>query len=113
MPEFVGEVQLRNLRRVFRDGTSFVVEADAPDQRTHTQRVDDAVVNALGRMFAGRTVTVREAADAVAMERDLDLPFSRGYKLDFFVQDALIALCASGRADANKVSRTYHYTIRG
>lgn len=108
----LGEVTLRNPRRVFADGATFVVESEDRRGAVYRTRVPTSVVAALHTIVGGQEVSAAEAADLLEpVARELGIPYTYGHKLRFYAQDVLIVLIARGDATLRKLGREYRYSV--
>lgn len=111
MKKFIGEIQLRNSRRIYSEGEIFIVEQTDKNGRITTEKIDVKIVNSLRRVLKGKTVSVKEAFETLSTIKGMILPYNHGYKLSYYAQDILIVLVALERASVEKVGRAYYYTI--
>lgn len=110
--QLIGELTLRNDRRVYESGNAYwVVQVDRHGTE-HAQEITSNVIEYVGRRLAGQEVAVEDAVEVLseAVTR-LRLPFSYGHKLRFYVQDVLIVLVALDRADLRRVGPRFFYDI--
>jgi hypothetical protein len=114
---FYPRVPIRESAVVFGRGSTLVIRdrdtsagARAAEAGTNERRYEVAVIDAVRRYFAGRSVTVREVYDAVRLRvvrlraEDLQTAYS--------VRDILLILCAMGLATVELVSAEPCFTIR-
>jgi len=109
--EFIGEVQLRNQRRVFSEGGNFVVEQLDRHGGSHLEPVTGEVVSWLHNVLRGRTVTRLEVADVLSRPGAPDLPYYGGFKFGFFAQEAMVVLVALDIASIRKVGNRFEYSV--
>jgi hypothetical protein len=112
--EFVGSLELRNPRNVFRDGDWYFVEATDRNGKAYTERIPLAAVARVSDALKGRTAVVEDAVGVVSeCASELSLPYTHGYKLHYYAQDILLVLVATGRASLKRKGRRFHYRIGG
>ena len=110
--KLLAEVKLRNAYRIYQDGSGYVVESEDKHGRIYQERVSRETVTYLHDACRGRVVTKEEAADR--LERgatSLRLPYTYGFKLQFYTQNVLLVLVALGDAHMEKNGRAYHYEV--
>lgn len=109
----LGELKLRNLYQVFRDGSGYRVEGEDGHGQTHGQHISEGAVKSLRSQLFGQLATVEEAADVLqSVAVALNLPFTYGRKLHFYAQSALIVLVVLKDATVQKEGRRYLYRIK-
>ncbi len=114
MIKFVGQVELRNRRCVYYQDNSYRVEQVNPnrEQVTYSYDIPDTAVEYLYNELKGCKVTKTDAARVLQrVAISLELPFTHGWKLDYYAQEALIVLVALGKARLSQEYRSYFYTI--
>lgn len=114
MRQPIGEVELRNTYRVYRDGRRYIVEADNGRQQ-FVYHVPRRTVDRFYAMINGQTVTVNDllAREQLLRHRGLELEsYSGGYKLRYELQNLLVILVALGHATLEKHGREFVYTCR-
>jgi len=112
--KFIGQVELRNSRRVYYLEDFYRVEQVNPnrEQVNYSYDIPDKVVEYLYNQLKGRKVTKKDAFTVLnPVAKQLNLPFTNGYKLDYYAQEALVVLVALGKASLSKEGRAYFYTI--
>lgn len=117
--QFIGEVRLRNGRKVYFDERRrcFIVKME-PRRRgeAYETEVLPENVEILKKAFRSQEVSVGQVLDAVARGevRGLSLRTNDyGYKRQYELQDILIVLAALGDAQVSKQGREYIYDIKG
>jgi len=114
MSNLVGVVELRNRRCVFSYGDAFRIESRNWRGSLHVTEIPSIIVDAIGRSFAGMTVTVEQVAPlAGRLAAEHGLPYWYGHKRRFFAQDGLLVLVALDRATHEKAGRGWRYTVKG
>ncbi len=112
MSELIGEVQLRNPRRVYREGANYRVEQIGTREQIYSKQVKDEVVEYLCKKLVGCQVTSEEAADVLKpVCNRFNLPYTYGEQLKYYAQEVLVVLVALGKAGVKKERRRYWYTI--
>lgn len=114
MIKFIGQVELRNSRRIYYQGDSYLVEQVNPrrEQTTYSCDIPDKVVEYLYNELKGRQVRKEDASTVLhRVANQLNLPFTYGRQLDFYAQEVLVVLVALGQAILTKEGRAYFYTI--
>ncbi len=114
MIKFIGQVELRNHRRVYYQEDSYRVEQINPnrEQVTYSYDIPDKAVEYLYNQLKGCKVTPEDASTILKpVAKSLNLPFNYGHKLDYYAQEALVVLVALGKASLSKEGRGYFYTI--
>jgi hypothetical protein len=112
--KFIGQVELRNHRRVYYQNDSYRVEQINPtrEQVTYSYDIPDKAVDYLYNQLNGCIVTPEEASTVLKpVAKNLNLPFTCGHKLDYYAQEVLVVLVALGKASLSKEGRRYFYTI--
>ena len=107
---YFGTVTLRNTYHVNREADTYRVWSDNKRGADFGQKVEGKVVRCLANALQGQTVTVPEAESAL-LKSGIKLPYTYGYKLHFFAQDALVVLVATGNASHRRVGRGFEYDI--
>ncbi len=114
MIKFIGEVELRNSRRVYYQEDSYRVEQINPNREkvTYSDDIPDKAVEYLYNQLKGRKVTPKDASTVLqAVAKNFNLPYNYGHKLDYYAQEVLVVLVALGKASLSKEGRGYFYTI--
>lgn len=112
MSELIGEVQLRNPRRIFREGGNYRVEEIGTKEQIYSKQIKDEVVEYLCNKLLGCQVTSEEAANALKpVCNRFNLPYTYGKQLNYYAQEVLVVLVALGKAGVKKEGRRYWYTI--
>ena len=114
MIKFVGQVELRNRRRVYYQEDCYRVEQVNPnrEQVTYCYDIPDKAVEYLYNELKGYKVTKEDASSVLKpVAKNLNLPFTYGHKLDYYAQEALLVLVALGKARLSQEGRGYFYTI--
>jgi hypothetical protein len=111
--ELLLEVELRNPRRVFRDGNSLLVEQTDPHGTKHTDTIPIQLAESLRDALRGQTVNAEEAAEVLRRLDHDDCPYHYGHKLRYFAQEVLISLVALEKAEFWKEGRKYFYCVFG
>ena len=101
---------MRNEYRVDREADMFRVSSANKRGADFGQIVEGRIVRYLAKALEGQTVTVPEAETALR-KSGIKLPYSYGYKLHFFAQNALIVLVAIGNASHRRIGRGFEYDI--
>jgi len=112
--KFLGQVQLRNRRRVYYQENSYRVEQVNPnrEQVTYSYDIPDKAVEYLYNELKGYKVTKEDASNVLKpVAKNLKLPFTYGHKLDFYAQEILVVLVALGKARLSQEGRAFFYTI--
>lgn len=114
MIRFIGEVELRNHRRVYYLQDFYRVEQvnSNREQKTYSCDIPDKVVEYLYNQLKGRTVRKKDASTVLKpVANELNLPYSDRHQLDYYAQEVLVVLVALGKASLSKEGRAYFYTI--
>ncbi|MEG4803135.1 hypothetical protein QUB63_25000 [Microcoleus sp. ARI1-B5] len=114
MIKFIGQVELRNHRRIYYQEDYYRVEQVNPrkEQKTYSDDIPDKVVEYLYNQLKGRKVTPEDASTVLKpVANNLNLPYTYGHKLDFYAQEVLVVLVALSKASLTKEGRAYFYTI--
>ena len=114
MIKFIGEVELRNSRRVYYQEDSYRVEQINPnrEQVTYSDDIPDKAVEYLYNQLKGCKVTPKDASTVLqAVAKNFNLPYNYGHKLDYYAQEVLVVLVALGKVSLSKDGRRYFYTI--
>lgn len=112
MRELLGEFELRNTHRVFRNGGDYLVEQEDRRGQLHTTKVIQETVDYLHEALKSERVNAERAADVLeGVASRLGLPYTYGHKLQFYAQSVLLVLAALGDAHLEKEGRGYTYTI--
>jgi hypothetical protein len=112
--KFIGQVELRNSRRVYYQEDSYRVEQINPnrEQVTYSYDIPDKAVEYLYNKLKGCKVTPKDAATVLQpVAKNLNLPYNSGHKIDYYAQEGLVVLVALGKASLTKEGRAYFYTI--
>lgn len=112
--KFVGQVKLRNRRRVYYQENFYRVEQVNPnrEQVTYSYDIPDKAVEYLHNELKGYKVTKEDASTVLKpVAKNLNLPYTYGWKLDYYAQETLIVLVALGKARLSQEGRGYFYTI--
>jgi hypothetical protein len=112
--KFIGQVELRNSRRVYYQEDSYRVEQINPnrEQVTYSYDIPDKAVEYLYNKLKACKVTPKDAATVLQpVAKNLNLPYNSDHKLDYYAQEALVVLVALGKASLTKEGRAYFYTI--
>lgn len=116
MKKLLGQVDLRNVYRVYEDGRFYLVTSvnpRKPGSQRHECRVHPEAVSYLRNRMAGRHVTAEQAGDALEpVAERFKLPYTYGDKLRYSGQYVLIAAVALGQATVTKEGRSYVYSIK-
>lgn len=112
---FIGEVRLRNPRRVYFNERSrfYVVEEDSRG-RIFQSRVLPDNVDVLHRALGGQVVSVDDVMSRIEKGYIHGLRLvtnADGYKRRYEVQDILIVLAALGQATVTRMGTQFHYEI--
>jgi hypothetical protein len=114
LSEFIGEVDLRNCHRVYREGADYRVDQvnESREQVVYSYTIPAEAVKYLCSQLKGRRVTKKEGAAVLKpVANRFNLPFNDDWKLDYYAQEVLVVLVALGQAWVNKEGRGYFYTI--
>jgi hypothetical protein len=112
MREYLGSLELRNERHIYRDGSRYYVEQVDGKGQLHTDIVSQQAIEYVLNELSGRYITVEDAAEILApAARRLALPYSYGHKLNFYAQSVLLVLAVLGHAEIEKAGRRYHYQL--
>lgn len=112
MSEFIGEVQLRNLHRVYREEENYRVDGIGTRQQIYSKQIKSDVAEYLCSKLIGHKVTSAEAADVLrSVVEQFNLPYNYGHNLSYYAQEVLVVLVALGKAGVKKEGRGYLYTI--
>ena len=112
--KFIGEVELRNHRRVYYLQDFYRVEQVNPNRKevNHSYDIPDKAVEYLYNQLNGRRVTTKDASTVLKpVAKSLNLPYSYDHQLDYYAQEVLVVLVALGKASLSKEGRGYFYTI--
>jgi hypothetical protein len=112
--KFIGQVELRNSRRVYYQEDSYRVEQINPnrEQVTYSYDIPDKAVEYLYNQLKGRKVTPKDAATVLQpVAKNLNLPYNSGHQIGYYAQEALVVLVALRKASLTKEGRAYFYTI--
>ena len=110
----VGEIRLRNLYSVYVSGPRYVVVQKDRHGDLHEQNIPKKVVDKVAGLLDGEQVSVAEAFEILEPMVDegiIQLPFRYGHKLHFYIQNILLVLVATGRAERRKGGRAFLYYI--
>lgn len=111
MIKFIGQVELRNSHRVYYQQDSYLVEQINPKKK-YSGDIPDKVVEYLYNELKGRKVTPKDASTVLhPVAKNWNLPYTDGWQLDYYAQEALVVLVALGKAILTKEGRAYFYTI--
>jgi hypothetical protein len=109
--KFIGQVELRNSHRVYYQQDSYLVEQINPKKK-YSGDIPDKVVEYLYNELKGRKVTPKDASTVLhPVAKNWNLPYTDGWQLDYYAQEALVVLVALGKAILTKEGRAYFYTI--
>jgi len=111
---FIGQVELRNCHRVYYLENFYRVEQVKPNREkvTYSYDIPDKAVEYLYNQLKGCKVTTQDAFTVLnPVANKLNFPFTNGYKLNYYAQEALVVLVALGKAILTKEGRAYFYTI--
>lgn len=114
MIKFIGQVELRNSRRVYYLEDFYRVEQVNPnrEQVTYSYDIPDKAVEYLYNQLKGRKVTKKDASTVLKpVAKSLNLPYSYDHQLDYYAQEVLVVLVALGKASLSKEGRGYFYSI--
>ncbi|NJM61234.1 MAG: hypothetical protein HC849_15150 [Oscillatoriales cyanobacterium RU_3_3] len=114
MINFIGEVELRNHRRVYYVEKFYRVEQVKlnKEQKTYSCDIPDKVVEYLYNKLKGRKVRPQDASTVLKpVAKNLNLPYTDDWQLDYYAQEALVVLVALGKASLTQEGRAYFYTI--
>ncbi|MEG4319879.1 MULTISPECIES: hypothetical protein [unclassified Microcoleus] len=114
MIKFIGQVELRNSRRVYYLEDFYRVEQVNPnrEQVTYSYDIPDKAVEYLYNQLKGRKVRTKDASTVLKpVANELNLPYSDSHQLDYYAQEVLVVLVALGKASLSKEGRGYFYTI--
>jgi hypothetical protein len=112
LSELIGEVQLRNLRRIFREGGNYRVEQIGTREQIYSKQIKNEVVEYLRNKLLNCQVTSEEAANALKpVCNRFNLPYTYGDQLNYYAQEVLVVLVALGKAGIKKKGRGYLYSI--
>lgn len=110
--ELIDEITLHNKHSVYRDGNNFRVVTQKKEGVEYTKILPSENVKRLLQLCQGKTITKDQATILFNSNCDnLDLPYSYGHKLKYYVQDMLLVLVAMGKATVNKKGRAYLYHV--
>lgn len=113
LSELLGEFKLRNLHQVYREGRNYPVWEVGPRGRNYQWTIPNAAVERLHQLCRGDVVTTKEAALRLEPYAEtLGLPYTYGWKLPFYVQDILLIMVATGKAEMGKQGRSNVYRVR-
>jgi hypothetical protein len=111
--KLLGQVDLRNLYRVYEQGNSYIVTGENARGQRYECTVSREAVTYLRDRMAGRHVTAEQAGDALEpVAERFNLPYTYGDKLRFSGQYVLIAALALDQATVAKEGRSYVYSIK-
>ncbi|PSB13228.1 hypothetical protein C7B69_20585 [filamentous cyanobacterium Phorm 46] len=111
MIEFIGQVELRNSRRVYYQEDAYRVE-QISSKETYCCDIPDKAVEYLYNELKGRQVRPKDASTVLApVAKNFNLPYNYGHKLDYYAQEVLVVLVALGKASLSKEGLCYFYTI--
>ena len=113
MRKLLGQVDLRNLYRVYEEGDSYIVTGENARGQRYECTVPLEAVTYLRDRLGGRRVTAEQAGNALEpVAERFKLPYTYGDKLRFSGQYVLIAAVALGQASVTKEGRSYVYSVR-
>lgn len=111
MIKFIGQVELRNSRRVYYQEDSYRVE-QINQKKTYSCDIPDKAVEYLYNKLKGHKVTPKDASTVLdPVAKNFNLPYTDDWQLDYYAQEALVVLLALGKASLSKEGRRYFYTI--
>jgi len=112
MAKYIASVTIRNMRRVYSDGTTFIVAHIDSRGVEHTYGLPSPAVDRLYALTQGETLTKDEAADRLEPFADqLHLTYQYGWKLSFLVLEMLVVLVALGKATIAKRGNSYYFAV--
>ena len=110
--DFLQEITLRNKHIVYRDKDNFRVAQIKESGEEHAHSILSENIERLMQLCHGKTMTVQQANALFGANcSDLDLPYTYGYKLRYYVQDMLLILVATGKATMSKKGKAYIYHV--
>jgi hypothetical protein len=110
--ELLQEIKLRNKHLVYTDGHDFRVVSVKEQGVEHTRVIPSENIERLAELSHGKTLTPPQATMLFgAYCSDLDLPYTFGHQLKYYVQDMLLVLVATERAKMSKEGRGYVYHV--
>ena len=110
--ELIKEITLRNKHFVYRDGDDFRVVSVKERGVEYTTIIPSENKERLMQLCQGKTVTKDRATILFGANCDnLDLPYTYGHNLKFYVQAMLLVLVATGKATMNKKGTGYLYHV--
>jgi len=112
MAKYIASVTIKNMRRVYSDGTTFIVAHIDSRGVEHTYELPSPAVDRLYALTQGETLTKDEAADRLEpFAGQLHLTYQRGWKLCFLVLEMLVVLVALGKATIAKRGNSYYFAV--
>lgn len=111
MKTLIKEVNLRNCHRVYQDNHDYQVE-QISNKVSYSYSISRQVVDYLFNQLQGSQVDVKEAVNILKpVANKLNLPFTYGYKLEYYTQEILVVLVAINKASVEKEGKKYLYYI--
>ena len=113
MAEFLKTLELRNRRKIYRDGSNFLIKHEDSKGQMHSRSIPSFVVDYLFIQLKGKRV-IRDDAQEILEPKaaEFNLPYHYGHQLGYYAQDVLLMLVALDKATMTKEGRRYLYTIR-
>ncbi|OHB79962.1 MAG: hypothetical protein A2Z25_08340 [Planctomycetes bacterium RBG_16_55_9] len=110
--ELIKEITLRNKHYIYRDGDNFRAVSVKKQGVEYVNIIPSENIQILNQLCQDKTVTKDKATIFFGANCDnLDLPYTYGHKLKYYVQDMLLILVAIGKATINKKGRGYLYHV--
>lgn len=110
--ELVGQVNLRNAYRVYKNGNVYSVVGENRRGQSYESKISQDAVSYLRDRLGGQRVDAAGAARILAPKAEsFRLPYTYGDKLRYSAQHVLIALVALGEATVVKEGRSCIYSV--
>ena len=113
MAELIKKIELRNTRKIYREGNEFLILQKDKKGREYKCSIPSFVVDYLFAQLKGKRV-IRDDAQEILESKaaEFNLPYQFGHQLGYYSQDALLVLVALDKATMTKEGRRYIYTVR-
>ena len=112
MADLLDIINLRNVYRIYAEGEDYRVVQQDKHGDEHSRTIPSNVVDYVQKEFMGSRISAEEASLALEKVGDeFNLPYTYGYKLQYYAQSVLLVLIARGDASLEKKGRGHLYTI--
>ena len=112
MGDLLDIINLRNVYRIYAEGDDYRVVQQDRHGGEHSRTIPSNVVDYVQKEFMGSRISAEEASLALEKVGDkFNLPYTYGYKLQYYAQSILLILVARRDASLEKKGRGYLYTI--